>query len=208
MGNMKKLNKGFFIVFEGIDGSGKSLQASMTSACLREEGYDVAELVEPSRGIWGMKIREVLSGRADPVPPEEELELFIRDRRDNVHNNVIPMLEDYRIVVQDRYYYSTLAYQGARGFSLEEIRNRHGSFILEPDLVFMLDISPEEAIGRIRNLRNTEFSIFEKQSYLEKVKEIYNSFSGPHIVHINAISTPDSINREIMNRVRKILTRT
>jgi len=208
MGNMKKLNKGFFIVFEGIDGSGKSLQASMTCARLREEGYDVAELVEPSHGIWGMKIREVLSGRVDPVRPEEELELFIRDRRDNVCSNVIPALEARRIVVQDRYYYSTLAYQGARGFSLEEIRNKHGSFIREPDLVFILDISPEEPIARIRNLRNTEFSIFENQPYPDKVKEVHDLFSGPHIVHINAISTPDSINREIMSCVKKILTHT
>ena len=198
---MKNRNKGIFIVFEGIDGSGKSLQTKKTISWLKERGVEVIGLVEPTHGKWGTQLREVLSGGAPAITPEEELDLFMRDRRDNIMNNIIPAVESGTIVVQDRYYYSTLAYQGARGIDVEEIREKHRTFIIEPDLVFILDLPPEEGLRRIKDKRGSELSIFEKQSYLAVVKRIYDSFSGTNIFHIDASRNPDTIQNEIRQRI-------
>ncbi len=202
---MRRFNKGVFIVFEGIDGSGKSVQSRKTISWLTGRGFEVTGLVEPTHGEWGARIRKVLSGEVDPVSPEEELDLFIRDRRDNVLHSVLPAIEAGKIIVQDRYYYSTLAYQGARGFSLQEIREKHGAFLIEPDLVFIFDVSPEEGIRRIKDTRKSELSIFEKISYLAAVKKIYDSFSNSHIIHVDASRDPETVHGEVVERIESVL---
>jgi dTMP kinase len=111
---------GLFIVFEGIDGTGKSTQLHLLAEKLRQLNYAVVATREPTNGPYGKKIRELFVDRG-VVSREEELELFIADRDQHVKETIAPALEDGCVVICDRYYLSTLAYQGANGMDMDII---------------------------------------------------------------------------------------
>ena len=120
--------RGWLIVFEGIDGTGKSTQCKEMEVYLNKIGTPVARFREPTDGIWGQKIRKILTvGRGD-VTREEELSWFIEDRREDVKNNIVPALSLNKVVLLDRYYYSTAAYQGALGLAPESILRENEIF--------------------------------------------------------------------------------
>ena len=96
-------------MIEGIDGAGKTTQCERLTAELAAEGWDVERLVEPSRGPYGRRIRELARSGREDLDPAEELELFLRDREENVRENIQPALDRGAIVLMDRYYYSTIA---------------------------------------------------------------------------------------------------
>jgi len=181
---MKKLKKGILIVFEGIDGGGKTTQAKMLIARLHKRGYDAVYFQEPSGSRWGMEIREKAAYK-DSISPEGELELFLKDRRENVEKNLKPALKENKIVILDRYYFSTIAYQGAKGISQQKIRKMNEEFAVLPDLVIILDIGPSQGLSRIGG-REKKDLLFEREDYLLKVREIFNSFREDNIVHIKA----------------------
>ncbi|MBE0710800.1 MAG: dTMP kinase, partial [Candidatus Aminicenantes bacterium] len=122
-----KLKKGLLVVLEGIDGSGKTTQARSLLRRLRYRGHKAAFFREPTRGRWGREIKR-LAARADSLTPAEELELFVKDRRDNVAKNLVPALGAGKVVVLDRYYFSTIAYQGAKGIDMGKIRRMNEAF--------------------------------------------------------------------------------
>ncbi len=186
---------GLFIVFEGIDGSGKSTQACLLAEKLHRRGLEVVRLSEPTRGKWGEKIRE-LSKNSDSLSPREELALFIKDRREDVRKNIRPALEAGKVVILDRYFYSTLAYQGARGISLEEIRQKHRSFVILPDLVFILDVPVSTGLRRIKD-RPVIYRLFEEKEYLKKVREIFLSLPDPECLIIDGRLPAEVIHRKI-----------
>ncbi|MBT3366067.1 MAG: dTMP kinase, partial [Nitrospina sp.] len=104
--------RGVLIVFEGIDGTGKSTQCNLLAKSLSEKKVPNIALAEPTRGTWGMKIRRLLSeGRGD-ISPEEELSWFVNDRKEDIEINIMPALKENKVVIMDRYYFSTAAYQG------------------------------------------------------------------------------------------------
>src|SRR4030042_5497767 len=107
------LKKGLLIVFEGIDGAGKSTQARLLLRKVRAIGCEAISFREPTRGKWGRAIKR-MAKTAGSLTPEEELDLFIKDRKENVRNNIKPALSGRKVVILDRYYYSTIAYQGAK----------------------------------------------------------------------------------------------
>ncbi|MBN2244466.1 MAG: dTMP kinase, partial [Candidatus Aminicenantes bacterium] len=111
---MIRLKKGILIVFEGIDGAGKTTQAEALMERLQKRGLRVLFLREPSEGKWGRLIRQK-AAQEDSLSPEEELDLFQKDRQENVRLNLKPALREKKIVLLDRYYFSTMAYQGAKG---------------------------------------------------------------------------------------------
>jgi dTMP kinase len=197
------LQKGILIVFEGIDGSGKSTQAEILLEKLQEEDFDAVYFREPSKGKWGRKIKKKAL-HPDSLSPEEELDLFQKDRRENVEKNLKPALKKKRIVILDRYYYSNIAYQGAKGIDEKLIRRMNEEFVVEPDLVFIFDIDPKKGLERIEN-RKKKDKLFEREDYLAKVREIFRSFKGEKFVHIDALKSKEEISKEIQEIIFPIL---
>jgi dTMP kinase len=197
------LQKGILIVFEGIDGSGKSTQAEILLERLQEEDFDAVYFREPSKGKWGRKIKKKAL-HPDSLTPEEELDLFQKDRRENVEKNLKPALKKKRVVILDRYYYSTIAYQGAKGIDEKLIRRMNEEFVVEPDLVFIFDIDPQKGLERIEN-RKKKDRLFEREDYLVKVREIFRSFKGEKFVHIDALKSKEEIRKEIEEIVLRII---
>ena len=130
------------------------------------------------------------------IAPEEELDLFQKDRKENVEKNLKPALEKKRVVILDRYYYSTIAYQGAKGIEVKRIRKMNEEFAVQPDLVFILDIDPQKGLERIES-RKKKYRLFEREEYLVKVREIFKSLKGKNFIHINALKSKEEISKEI-----------
>ena len=190
-----KLSKGILIVIEGIDGAGKTTQAEILLEKLKEKGFDTACYREPSGSKWGCEIKRK-AALPDSISPEEELDLFLKDRRENVEKNLKPGLEEKKIIVLDRYYYSTIAYQGARGIDPEMLRRINEDFAVRPDLVFILDVDARKGLKRIENRKNKDM-LFEREEYLVKVRKIFLSIRGENIFLVDAQRPEDEISREI-----------
>ncbi len=194
-----EVKKGILIVFEGIDGSGKSTQIQILKKILENKGLDVVTFQEPSQSPWGKKIKEK-AAFSDSLSPEEELALFVKDRRDNVQKNLRPALTKNKIVLLDRYYFSTMAYQGAKGIDVERIRGLNEQFAVRPDLVFILDVDAERGLNRIQDRKDKDL-LFERHDFLIEVRKIFTSFQGENIFHINSDNTPDKISDQIASIV-------
>jgi len=178
------LDRGYLIVFEGIDGTGKSTHCGLLETHLKSRGFPVRRLVEPTRGPWGMKIRKILTeGRGD-VTPQEELSWFMNDRREDVEKNIQPALDAGEIVLLDRYYFSTAAYQGALGLDPVKIVRDNEAFAPKPDLVFLFTTSAETCLQRIGE--REEQTSFERADYLAKVQNIFLTFTDPMIRRIDS----------------------
>lgn len=188
------LKKGILIVFEGIDGSGKSTQAELLREKLRDRGFDVVSFQEPSNSKWGREIKEKAL-YPDSLSPEEELDLFLRDRKEDVQKNLRPALEEKKLVILDRYYYSTISYQGARGIDPEMIKRMNEEFAPEADLVFVLDIDARTGLERIEDRKKER--LFEQEDYLIRVRELFRRFKGKEFIHFDARRSEEEISREI-----------
>jgi dTMP kinase len=166
------MSQGLFIVIEGIDGTGKSTQSKRLAEWFRSRGREVVLSREPTDGPWGKKLRE--SATTGRLSAEEELECFLNDRREHVEMSIKPALAEGKVVILDRYYFSTMAYQGARGFDPGEIRLRNEAFAPQPDLLLILDLSVESAHGRI-GARGDTVNEFEQRDTLSRCREIFLS---------------------------------
>ena len=189
------MKKGILIVFEGIDGSGKSVQAKLLQERLREKGFDVVSFQEPSDSQWGREIKKKAL-HPDSLSPEEELDLFVKDRRENVEKNLKPALQEKKVIILDRYYFSTISYQGARGIDPERIRKINEKFAPKADLVFILDIDARSGLDRIKDRKNKE-RLFEREDYLTKVDQIFRSLKGKNFIHLDALETEEEISQKI-----------
>jgi len=194
--------QGAFIVFEGIDGSGKSTHIGLLCRELKEQGHDVLETSEPSRGRIGRFIREYVERRGRRLPIEVETLLFAADRFEHLKKTIEPALEEGRIVISDRYVHSSLAYQGAEGVSLEWVKEVN-SFAHKPDLCILLDIGPETGLGRMRKRRRT---VFEVYTFQQKVRNIYLQFAEQgELVKVAADRSVEEVQSEISALVRELL---
>ena len=195
--------KGRLIVLEGIDGAGKTTQARLLLRRLRYRGYKAAFFREPTRGRWGREIKR-LARRAGSLTPAEELDLFVRDRRENVDKNLKPALRAGRVVVLDRYYFSTIAYQGAKGMDTGKIRRMNEAFAVRPDLVVILDVDAWGGLARIAG-RKTRDELFEREDYLVRVRDIFRGFKGPRFVHLDGRGGRREIAKAVWARVQPLL---
>ena len=197
------MKRGLLIAFEGIDGTGKSTQLPLLADWLRGQGCAVVETREPTDGPYGREIRALYRDRSR-VSRERELELFVLDRRQHVTECILPALEQGRIVLTDRYYFSTAAYQGAGGSDPAAIFAAN-AFAPEPDLVVLLTLPVGEGVARIRDLRGETLNDFEQQEQLEKVAALFASFPHDCIVRIQAARPVAAVQAAIREAVRPLL---
>lgn len=198
---MKK--RGFLIVLEGIDGTGKSSQAAHLKKWFEDCGHKVVASREPTDGPWGKKLRE--SAMLGRMTAEEELDYFLKDRKQHVDELIEPSLAAGKIVILDRYYFSTMAYQGARGFDPLEIRRRNEEFAPQPDLLVILDLPVEDAHQRI-GVRGDATNEFEKREALQTCREIFLSLRNePFAVVIDSHASCDEVAQKITEAVRCFL---
>ena len=198
---MEERKNGLFVVYEGIDGTGKSSLISMAKDVLETQGYTLTILKEPTNETEaGKKIREsYVTGR---VPFEEELQWFIDDREWNVTNNIKPALEAKHIVLVDRYFFSTACYQGVRNNNdWSSILKMNREKFPEPDLTIVIDVEPEVALERITKERVKE-NTFEAIENLRNVRnlflEVVNNDPIGNYLLIDGSETLEEISDEIL----------
>ena len=172
-----------FIVFEGIDGCGKSTQCSMLYEFIKSKNIPVQLLYEPTNGEYGQKIRKFLQNQT-PISVEEQIHLFIEDRREDYTLNIKPCMDAGTTIVMDRYFYSNAAYQGSDAISpLQIIKQNLNQGFPVPDRVYYIDIDPKEAMNRI-TARNPsgKTELFEKKTFLEGVRKNFLSIIDGHSI--------------------------
>jgi len=193
--------KGILITIEGIDGVGKTTQTRLLAEYLTDQGYEVIQLREPTNGYWGKKIKN-LTKHGRTASPKEECLWFLNDRKEDVEENIKPALEKGKIVIMDRYYYSTMAYQGALGLDVEKIQELNEQFAPRPYLVIILDAPPKTGLDRITEGRKEELNYFETLEYQDKVREIFLSLKNQDNVRI--VDAGKGLN-EVHNEIRWIV---
>ncbi len=198
---MLMASTGWFIVFEGVDGSGKSTQIELLDMKLRDQGIDHVLEREPSDGSIGRFIRQYAEAGDRYLQPETEALLFTADRFE--HSKRIAQTLDQGIsVICDRYYHSTLAYQGAAGVPVAWLKDLQ-KFTLKPDLVILLDVDPGKSLMRVSGRTLT---IFESRDYLSRVRDLYLDFSHDGEMKIVDTSKPvDEVEAEVERLVEKLM---
>lgn len=187
---------GILIVFDGIDGAGKTTQVRLLESALSGIGENVIVSKEPTEGMWGKKLREsAFTGR---LPFAEELDAFIRDRQDHLATKIIPALEAGSVVILDRYFYSTIAYQGILVDDHKEIEQRIRADVIPPDVAFWMDLPADLAASRIAS-RDGAPNKFERQEDLAKAGEIFRAISAsdPTLVRVDATLSIPALNRTV-----------
>ncbi len=203
---------GKFIVFEGIDGAGKSTQVELLKKKLEAMGRRVALTAEPTDLESGRALREALSGRVKKSECEMAT-MFVLDRIAHnkcAENGIEALLEAGYDVISDRYYYSTLAYQGqTTNYSWVKAMNTLCPEIRRPDLCIYLDLLPERSLARISK-RGEAVEIYENLDRLTGVRNAFLSViddlnsEGERIFAVNADRSPEEISEEIFEIVNKI----
>ena len=190
---------GVFIAIEGIDGTGKSTHARRLGEWFENRGRVVVVSREPTNGPWGVKLRE--SAATGRLSAEEELRYFLNDRRQHVAETISPALAAGKVVILDRYYFSTMAYQGARGFDPDGIRRMNEEFAPVPDLLLILDLDVESAHARIGH-RGDSANEFETRESLERCRGIFLSLRGePFARVIDSSGELDEVHARILEAV-------
>ena len=197
------------ITFEGIDGVGKSTQLNLLQTWLESQGHEVVRTLEPGGTELGQEIRHLLLHRKGDVAPRAEALLYAADRAHHVATKIRPALEAGKVVLSDRYFDSSIAYQGAaRELDVEEVRSISLWAVdnLIPDLTVLLDLDAEAAIIR-RSKTGTEpdrlesekveFFMRARQQYLELAKE-------PRFLVIDATLTIEEIQGQIRSRLESM----
>ncbi|MGB9959374.1 MAG: dTMP kinase [Candidatus Bathyarchaeales archaeon] len=196
--------EGFFICVEGLDGCGKTTQAKILVNRLKRKGYGAVYTAEPSSGRIGKFIKEYCLHGGKRLSGVVEALLFAADRFEHVENEVIPNLEKGKIVVSDRYVYSSLAYQGAAGLDLSWIKmvNEHA---LKPDLAIFIDAQPEIVMQRLKPKK----SVMENLETQLKVREVYLKFvESGELVKVDGNKSKQEVAEEIFSLVIRSLAKT
>jgi len=193
--------KGVFICIEGLDASGKTTHAHRLVRNLRRKGFDAIYTTEPSRGEIGKFIRASILQRKRRVPSVVEALLFAVDRVDHVEKEIKPALEKGKIVVSDRYVYSSLAYQGAAGLDLKWIKEIN-RLALPPDLAIYIDVPPEVVVKRIKRKK----TVMERLETQLKVREVYMKFvENGRLVPVDGNRTKDEVAKDVLTVVLDFL---
>lgn len=191
------------IAFEGIDGTGKTTQIELLAEVLRQRGLRVVATREPTDGQYGRKIRQLYKNRKS-VTPEEELALFLDDRREHVVQVIAPALAGGKVVLTDRYYYSTAAYQGAAGQDPQKIIAANELFAPVPDMVIMLEAPVSLGVHRVQKLRGDTLNDFEQEETLARVARIFADLKGENIRRIDGTGDAKAVHALVMENVAEL----
>lgn len=198
---LKNQYPGKFIVLEGLDGSGQSTQVSLLGDFFIKNGKDVVLTKEPTQtSEAGKKIKKILEEKIE-IDPLEFQKLYAQDRKEHLENIIIPALKQGKIVISDRYFFSTFAYGTAHGADLEELIKMNDNF-LYPDLTFFLKVMPKVCIERIEKRADPK-TLFEKEEKLVKVAEIYEKLAS-RFENIKVIDGEESIG-QVFDQVKTYL---
>ncbi len=194
--------RGLFIVFEGIDGAGKTTQVELLQRFFAATGVSCVRSKEPTDGPWGRKLRaSAMSGRMSPA---DELHAFIEDRNEHVRDLIQPSLAAGKVVILDRYFYSTIAYQGVKGADAEAIERSMLSQFPIPDVVFLLDVPAPSGIDRVKRGRGETPNSFEQLTGLESARILFLDMARRH-KNIHVLNGSDSA-EAIHAAVRAVLS--
>jgi dTMP kinase len=215
---LKNAKKGLFIVFEGIDGSGKSTQANLLYRKLTRDGYSCIVTEEPGGTHEGKKIRDLLLNPGFHISPKTELFLFLADRAQHVSSVIQPALEEAKIVICSRYFFSTLVYQGiarkTAEFDFLKAINLFAVSNIVPDVVFYLDVVPEHGLKKAKSntaqvmglhggdrieREGVDFQQGVREGYLMLARQYNNIFfvisDGKDIQEISRVAYENTIRR-------------
>lgn len=215
------MRKNIFIVIDGMDGSGKSDAVKLLHNHLfSKKSCRILTTKEPTNGIYGKRIREMLRKEQDPLSNKELLlDLFVKDREEHLKKTIIPFLnsenDEQHIVISDRYYYSTIAFQHTQGLPIDIILNKNKKFV-KPDIAFILDVKPDIALKRIskRQKEKSSHSVrdfpsnekFEKLDFMKKLRKNFLNLKkilkNENIVVVDASRTIDEVFKDIVNEIK------
>ena len=208
------MKTGLLIAVEGIDGAGKSTQIPRIAQFYQSLGRVVCTTAEPTRGRFGMEIRQA----RERLSPTRERQLFVDDRRDHLETCIFPALHRNEFVITDRYFYSSIAYQGTRRdyFDHEpsddelaelqdEIARENRSFAPEADILICFRLSVDEAFNRMKSGRTT-LEPFETRQTLTDVSKAFDRIiqSHPRAIAVDASQSIDNVTEQILSKLRAI----
>lgn len=202
--------KGLFIVLEGPDGSGKSTMAKMIAQYYQDAGREIVFTREPGGTKISEKIRDIiLDNNNTEMAYMTEAMLYAASRAQLVSEFIKPNLEKGKVVISERYVYSSIVYQGiARNLGIQRVKEINDFAIdgLEPDLVLFFDINPEKALNRKLSQGNGDRLENEKLDFHKRVYEGYKEISKiyPEIISINADKGIDELFSDIKNIINNL----
>lgn len=205
-------NRGLFITFEGIEGSGKSTQMARTAEVLRKRGLPVVSTREPGGTPLGLQLRRLLLEVDGVMDPRTELLLMVADRRQHLTESIEPALGRCQIVLCDRYADASRAYQGGGrklGEDLVDLLHEH-LCPLAPDRTFLLDCPPDVALARViaRNAGDRDRMEREDLEFHERVRATYRKLArkeSSRFLLIDGTQDPDSISSEILSEIENLI---
>ena len=206
-------DKGYFISFEGIDGSGKSTQIKKLARFLETLDFEVIITREPGGSVGGEEIRNLLlKGQVDRWSAETEILLFTAARRDHLERIILPAIDDGKIVLCDRFTDSTRMYQGMRGPNLRNLVDMLDEKVIncDPDLTIIIDIDPEISLKRAKSRKTAEerFEDFGVELQMKMRKgfiELAKEFSN-RIEVVNGQQSVDRLAKDIRSLVKAKLS--
>lgn len=206
------MNKGIFITFEGIEGSGKTTQGKLLAEKLKKEGLKVLYTYEPGDTEAGKHIRKILLNSEIKINPLCELLLYFADRVQHIEEKIKPCIESGFIVICDRFTDSTLVYQGyARGISIDLIKKLNKIVLDEfmPDLTVLLDCPANIGLKRNQKINKKDRFEMENLSFHEKVRQGYLKLAEAYkkrFFVLDATESIDKIAEDIYRKVKSILS--
>lgn len=202
--------KGLFIVLEGPDGSGKSTMAKMIAQYYQDAGREIVFTREPGGTKISEQIRDIiLDNNNTEMAYMTEALLYASSRAQLVSEFIKPNLEKGKVIISERYVYSSIVYQGiARNLGIQRVKEINDYAIdgLEPDLVLFFDINPEKALNRKLSQGNGDRLENEKLDFHKRVYEGYKEISKiyPEIISINADKGVDELFSDIKNIISNL----